>query len=219
MGQIKDRNGNVVAEVEDNFDFMVDPYICVYEAVKPRFNEKMHLVERELVGGIKMYVRFNVREDVTEKLVDGDASVVVTKEILECMGMSEEFLFQRAIRNTPGQLKNIFCEMEELRGVKTGYDGPMPPVFVARTKDRLINGAGVLANIQWLEEIREKMGDFYIIHSSRHELIIIDGKMVEERGAEDLQYMVKTVNGDVLDPADKLSDDVYKFDVNGLHVA
>lgn len=219
MGQIKDRNGNVVAEVGDNFDFMVDPYICVYEAVKPRFNEKMHLVERELVGGIKMYVRFNVREDVTEKLVDGDASVVVTKEILDRMGMSEEFLFQRAIRNTPGQLKNIFCEMEELSGVKTGYNGPVPPVFVARTKDRLVNGAGCLGNIKWLEEIREKMGDFYIIPSSRHELIFIDGKSVESRGKEELKYMVEEVNGTVLDPDDKLSDDVYKFDGNGLHVA
>ena len=152
-------------------------------------------------------------------MVDGDASVVVTKELLDRMGMSEEFLFQRAIRNTPGQLKNIFCEMEELRGVKTGYAGPMPPVFVARTKDRLINGAGCLGNIQWLEEIREKMGEFYIIPSSRHELIIIDGKMVEDRGTEELKYMVKTVNGDVLEPGDKLSDDVFRFDNKGLHVA
>ena len=100
MGKITDRNGNVVAEVED-LGFLVDPYICVYEAVKPRINDNMHLVERELVGNVKMYIRFNVDKAVAEKMGDDrEASVVATKEIIDHMGMSEEFLFQRAIRNT-----------------------------------------------------------------------------------------------------------------------
>lgn len=219
MGQITDRNGNVVAEVED-LSFLVDPYICVYEAVKPRINDNMHLVERELVGNIKMYIRFNVDTAVAEKMGDDrEESVVATKEIIDHMGINEEFLFQRAIRNTPGQLKNIFCEMEELSGVDSGYEGPLPPIFVARTQDRFVNAAGCLGNIKWLEEIREKMGDFYIIPSSKHELIFIDGKLCESIGKEELKCMVEEVNGTVLDPADKLSDDVYKFDANGLHVA
>lgn len=228
MGVIRDRNGNIIMELPDNYDFLVDPYICIYEANEPRITDNMHLLSRELVGNIRMYVRFNLREDVMEKLGenakeksgDGDykASCVATKEIIEHIGINEEFLFQRAIRNTPGQLKNINDHIEELSGVSLVNEGQRVPVWVANTKDRVFDGAGCLSNIKWLEEVRKDLGDFYIIPSSRHELIFVEAKMVKKMGTGYLKFMVNDVNRTVLNPGDKLSDDVFMFDGNGLHV-
>ena len=53
-------------------------------------------------------------------------------------------------------------------------------------------------------------GDFYILPSSIHEILIVpdNGKM----GLSDLENMVKEVNATQVAPADKLTDNVYHYD-------
>ena len=62
-----------------------------------------------------------------------------------------------------------------------------------------------------MDKAAEKAGgDFYILPSSIHEILIIpdNGKM----GLKDLENMVKEVNATQVSPADKLTDNVYHYD-------
>ena len=218
MGQIKDINGNIVAEVED-LGFLEKPYLCVFGAVEPR-HWKESSIRRSLAGDVYTYVRFGVNESVTKQLHEGVASVIATKEIIEHLGMSEDELFAEAIRNTPGRMKNIFDTVADLRGVEIP-DFDKPPVFVVQSKDRDFEGAGILANMEYLSEVKKEIGDFYIIPSSQHEIIVIAKAYVDEiqMPLDYMKFMVGEVNGSVLAPEDKLTDMVFVFDSFGLRTA
>ena len=72
------------------------------------------------------------------------------------------------------------------------------------------NGAGVIFCDSVLQKIREKIGNFYILPSSIHEVLI-----VPVSGGIELDYleeMVRTINATEVSPEDRLSDQVYLFD-------
>lgn len=79
------------------------------------------------------------------------------------------------------------------------------------SNDQKLNGAAVILNEKAMEDITEKIGgDFYVLPSSIHELLIVP----KEEGMElaDLEAMVQEVNATQVAPEDKLSDHVYEYD-------
>ena len=83
-------------------------------------------------------------------------------------------------------------------------------MFVATVPDK-IHGAGVIAYQDFMDQAAERAGgDFFILPSSIHELLIIpdNGNM----GFEQLQDMVREVNETQVAPEEKLTDSVYHYD-------
>ena len=72
------------------------------------------------------------------------------------------------------------------------------------------NGAGVLFCDSVLKKIHEKIGDYYILPSSIHEVLITPVADGIER--DYLEEMVKSVNRDEVAPEDRLADRVFLFD-------
>ena len=87
------------------------------------------------------------------------------------------------------------------------YNGE--PMTVLTTKD-LNNGTGVIFCDNVLRKIYTKVGKFYILPSSIHEVIIVPISCGIDRS--ELEAMVRTVNRDEVAPADRLSDEVYLYD-------
>ena len=83
------------------------------------------------------------------------------------------------------------------------------PVTVLTTRGGM-EGAGVIYCDTILEKIRKKVGDFYILPSSIHEVLITPVSCDIER--TELEAMVRTINRDEVSMDDKLSDRVYLFD-------
>jgi hypothetical protein len=78
----------------------------------------------------------------------------------------------------------------------------------------MIHGAGVLCS-EFLGKIREKLqGDFFILPSSTHEILVLKDEFGPS--AIELLELVKTVNATEVAPCDKLTDSVYKYDATGL---
>lgn len=75
-------------------------------------------------------------------------------------------------------------------------------------------GSGAIADTEYLKKIHKRLGDFYILPSSIHELIIIK----EQGNIDDLKQMVIEINSTEVKPEEKLSDNVYIFRGNKVEI-
>lgn len=212
MGKITDINGNYVGEVEAD-EIFGKPFICVYGKTKPR-NWDETVVERPVAEGLTAYVRFEASDKVIDVISKGDqqrsgGTIMVKRAIIEHLGIDEDTLFQQAIENTILKIEDINALL--------GIFGEACPMVVVRS-DKDIYGAGILANKAALETLRDKYGAFTIIPSSVHEVIILPDSVIPHK-TSDIAKMVKEVNATVVVEADQLSDNVYRYDAEGLHVA
>ncbi len=79
------------------------------------------------------------------------------------------------------------------------------------------DGAVAIASPKALQEAREKIGeDFYVLPSSRHEIILVPWHYVND--VNDLKHMVSDVNSSTVSRIDKLSDSVYFYDGKRLSI-
>lgn len=231
MGNIKKVNrttGEVLGEIELNEEVNVlgKPFLCVYEASRPRVAEGLTILEKPLVGNVKCYVRFASSDEINAIIAKDEGSdpssfqggsIVATKDLLEHYEMSEDDVFAEAFKNTiEGKLEVV--PMNEIASI--GSLCPLPPIpaRVVRVDFGFGRyGANVLAVPCMLEQVREKIGDYYIIPSSLDEIIAYPKSLGRE--VEFLRMMVKEVNATVVAPDEVLSNDVFVFDENGLALA
>ena len=135
--------------------------------------------------------------------------VTVTNEIVENLGMSDRQFMERADsvipENDPPVLKNLM----DVLGISGGDDAASQIIVATNSTSR--EGAGVIHYQGVLDKAAELLqGDFMVLPSSIHEVLLLkdDGRMT----VEDLKEMVHSVNNDVVDPLDQLSDQVYHYD-------
>lgn len=76
-------------------------------------------------------------------------------------------------------------------------------------------GSGVFGDTDFLKKVHGQLGDFYILPSSIHEVIVVSTSV---GSLTDLQAMVKEINETEVKPEDRLSDDVYKFDGTAVSI-
>ncbi len=85
------------------------------------------------------------------------------------------------------------------------------------TNDSMINGSNVLLSKTTLDKVHDEIGsDIVILPSSRHECLAL--KITDSMNPDDLRKMVREVNATTVDPADFLSDNIYKYDGHKLTV-
>ena len=102
-------------------------------------------------------------------------------------------------------------EMEEM-GMVSGEQ-----MYILTNKQKL-NGASALLDSKMMEAIYERIGEFYILPSSTHEVIVCS--FSNRMDVEDLRTMVKEVNDTQVAPEDLLSYSVYSYNpVDGVYVA
>lgn len=187
------------------------------EVVSAEANKDMlETVPHQNIEDMAVVYRFVLSSDD-----DGRASILVTNQLLESMGVTPEQLHADAMENAPQikpvEIKGMSEVMAEMMGVEQAELMGIFPVapedeqmYVATVPDK-VHGAGVLAYQDFMDKAAEKAGgDFFILPSSIHEILIVpdNGKM----NLKDLETMVKEVNATQVSPADKLTDSVYHYD-------
>lgn len=154
---------------------------------------------------------------------DGRASILVTNNLINNMGVTPEQLHADAMENAPelkpAVIKGMSEVMAEMMGVSLAdldAMGGVPTMggeeamYVATVPDK-IHGAGVLAYQDFMDQAAERAGgDFFILPSSIHEILIVPDN--GEMNLTDLEAMVKEVNATEVAPEDKLTDSVYHYD-------
>lgn len=187
------------------------------EVVSAEANKEMlETVPHQNMEDMAVVYRFVLNSDD-----EGRASILVTNQLLESMGVTPEQFHADAMENAPQikpvEIKGMSEVMAEMMGVEQAEMMGIFPVapedekiFVATVPDK-VHGAGVLAYQNFMDQAAGRAGgDFYILPSSIHEVLIVPDK--GEMGLKDLEAMVKEVNATQVAPADKLTDSVYHYD-------
>ncbi len=145
----------------------------------------------------------------------GMASVTVTNELLRNYGITVEELETAAKENmakTPPVLKTMRDTLLEMMGDVPDFLLPPEeetPQMLVLTNERKCNGASVILDETTMKNISERLGgDYMILPSSIHELILLPG----DQDTEILVNMVNEVNETQVAPEEVLSGHVYKYD-------
>ena len=163
---------------------------------------------------------------------NGTMSAPVTNRLMEEYHVNAEQLHQIALENmdtlTPATFKSMRDTMVEMMmpemmsggrseaEAREMIDMMIPPasgemMYVLSNQDK-VHGAAVVLNDKVMDDITEKVGgEFYILPSSVHELLIVP--KTEEVDLRNLEAMVREVNANEVAPQDRLSDHVYAYDV------
>lgn len=189
-----------------------------YEAMKDKL--MIQLIGREGNEGMlrtiphhsieDMEIVYRLRVQDTEM---GLASALVTNSMLGHYGITAEQLrqdaFASAVSHTPFEIKTMAEVLNELMGAEIIPQDELP-MYVASNIER-IHGAGVIAYPEFMEEAAKRLGgDFYVLPSSIHEVILIPD--TPDISALELQGMVQAINMEQVAPEERLSDHIYHYD-------
>ena len=166
-----------------------------------------------------------------EERVDGIVNIPVNNRMLDQWGINVNELHMKALENFKKNNEGTFKSMSEimkemlLPSLLEDMDGNEEmakelfeemfgssnscQMFVLSNTNN-INGATMLLDSEFMESIKERIGeDYYIIPSSIHEVIVVPDSVVEN--PNDLASMVYEINRAQVSVSDRLSDHIYRF--------
>lgn len=195
-----------------NYDIMKEK-LSIQVVATERNADMLKDIPHKEIEDMSLVCRF-----VVESSEFGTGTILVTNGMLDTFGITKDELFADAVKSAPEikptEIRGMLDIIAEAWGISVNeLAGPMEaemPIYVASTTDKT-NGAGIIAYPGFMDMAAEKVGgDFYLLPSSVHEVIIVPDK--GETNFRDLEAMVKEVNATEVDPKDKLSDNVYHYD-------
>ena len=171
---------------------------------------------RIIAGNLAEVARYRVSSEGTK-----EASFLITNQHCRYLHMMDDEIMDIAHRNTENQkyrLQNLFQatfsmlsddELKETFDEEYSDDGVM-----ILTNMKGIDGANVITSQRIMKEVSEQLdSSFYILPSSRHELIIVpDRCMIEPKY---MTEMVRDINK-TLDAKDFLSDNIYHYNAQKM---
>lgn len=158
----------------------------------------------------------------------GDGTILVQKSHMKLWNTDLRELFELAQQNTPRlypmemigmevMLEELMCKQgmptEEIRRQleQTHY-----PMFVLTNAKRL-HGAATILYPDLLQQVANKAeGDFYIIPSSVHEVIIVP--FLEDMEQSFIKDMIYDTNRTQVEPEEVLSDSLYAYNVKDKRI-
>lgn len=127
-------------------------------------------------------------------------------------------LFEAAFKNLNEQ-HILFEDMSEYLSAVAGNTVDIDenvveymPLYILQNADTISYGAAIMLKQGCLEYIRNAVGDFYILPSSVHELLILPKYDNLMQDVSDLLSMVRDVNETMVDQNEQLSNNVYAYD-------
>lgn len=153
-------------------------------------------------------------------VVRGDYRAIITNDMIKDSGLTEDEIFDAALINVsadeavlfglsdmvykpPGERTELFSSGDGVDAIGD-YD-----VFILSNKDMFWGAAAIFyPGIQ--DRLRGMIGDFYVIPSSVHELLLLP--VTADADPDNLAEMIWSANRSVVDEEEVLSDDLYLCD-------
>lgn len=169
-----------------------------------------YLVRRDILDlSVIYHIRFYIGEE------DGD--VCVTKALQERLGVTEEELYDSAMRNTSDETQFI-----PVSAALRAFGMPMTkedidPLIIVTNKDNC-RGAACILSQRMTQILKELQKDLYVIPSSIHEVMILP---VELGDKKNLSGLIPEVNGKFVSQTEFLSDNLYilRYQTGELEIA
>ncbi len=224
-----ERNRNVLSGEDKRF---TDKSRIYFEVINTEYNRELlfKVPHREVSGtDLSLVYRYLVSENSAENAVDR-MSILITNEIQsEMFNMTETEMYDIAKVNTialwPVKCQSLYEQIKELLPFTENIDvdlqemKEMESIYMVSNADGC-GGAVAIEYTDTLNMVSEIFankgynGDFYIIPSSRHEILCIQAapNVNEKEQISSLEDMVASANIDSTNIEDRLSFNVYKFD-------
>lgn len=153
------------------------------------------------------------------------ASTKVTGDMMMHFNITKKELEEAAFNN----LENKEYKLQSLNSMMFSLDPDLARMFgipepenetlnpgdiYVVTNNSGVKGSNAILNTELQAKLTEGLGDFYILPSSKHEVLVLATSMADSLGQDprELCEMVSSINASVVDPKDKLSDNVFKYD-------
>lgn len=158
---------------------------------------------------------------------DGTASVAITNDLMNSWNITLDEVHDVAISNLTEVLPSTFKGMTEVMSEMMGMSKEdMEMMGMSTDEEQMyvlsntmkMNGASALLDKKIMEEIVENIGEFYILPSSIHEVLVVPVRFGID--LEILENMVCEANDTQVRLEDRLSDHVYAYSLeDGLYLA
>ena len=170
-----------------------------------------------ILGDLAAVYKVHVQDDRM-----GHGSVTISRQLMERMGLNEEQLFIAAYENMSSRLPfiveriedSLTMDPEEYIGPKTFDDlsgmSTDSMMYVISNKEKYW-GSGALMMKEDIQKLSEHLNtSLILIPSSVHEIIAVPDRDPEL--VKTCITMVKDVNATAVDPKERLSDSIYRYD-------
>lgn len=143
----------------------------------------------------------------------GCITTTITNALLDLWNVSADAVYEVALRNTPVlqeySLKDMQTVIMDITGINVNKKDEKPDAMYVLTNKQSCCGCGCILYPHVLEDFAEQMGsDFYILPSSKHEVILLLAGMEDPHS---LIQIVREVNRTQVEQEDFLSDNVYRY--------
>lgn len=156
------------------------------------------------------------------------ASAPVNRRLLDVYGISKEELMQQTKESAMKLLPYYLTTMEDVLaniGMPGGLIAPTPGkdegnrLYILTTRQKW-NGAATLFYPGMMEQLHEQFGDYFIIPSSVHEVILKKKMPDDKKGfVSSMCEIIMDINEAEVAPEERLSDVLYTYDAYGFHRA
>ncbi len=170
---------------------------------------------REFLKGVPHTEFMNLSVVYRIDLPEEEATILVTNELAEKLGLKKTELFERACKYTaktyPIKIASVGSVLDGIiPGPFESEDIDEQVTMLVITNDRSLYGASALMDVAALKQVSDIIGgDFYILPSSVHEVLAVPASGADEKY---LLEMVRMINRTELEKTDVLSDSIYHYD-------
>ena len=196
----------------------------VYPRVINRYSNEEYLSNKPHIDLDDISVMFVVRVMVD---ANGVAEAIVDDTLQSVWNVTTSDLMDTAISNIERE-EPIFSNIEDMifggngtpSTIETATVGELAPMFVLTNQSKT-RGANLILSKKVLDRITARFGDFYIIPSSIHEVLILPTSTAEELGRDviDIVEMIKNVNENEVREEERLSEKLYKYTIETKELA
>lgn len=146
----------------------------------------------------------------------------ISKELAEKYNLSEEELFFSSLKVIEKEktIDSMMKYVSKVFGFEADEDKADEDeiMYILSNKKKLF-GAAQIINESALKDFHKKYGDYYVLPSSIHEVILLPKKFAPTDDVGYLVEMVKEVNETRVQEDEVLSESVYEFTEKGLKIA
>lgn len=143
--------------------------------------------------------------------LNDEMSIPITNELFKGYNIPLDEFHDKAMENISEKV-TVISMSQTIAEMMGGEIMEIPPEkdMIVLSNESKVNGAIGIFDKATMDSLAEKYGDFILLPSSVHESLVVP----EAAGlsVEDARQMVREVNATQVEPQDKLTDNVYKYD-------
>ncbi len=200
-----------------DFDSLSDR--IVFRLVNTRLNQEL-LADVPHMDYLDLSILFYYLLDTDDD--DFSASILIHNTHMNYWNVTAEDLYAKAIENTPrllhyklSDMGSIIAELSKKSDLE--IEESFYPMYVL-SNNRTLYGACCILYQNLLSHFSEHIhGDFYVIPSSIHEVILLPTSAVDQE--DDLNDIIRQVNQNEVSPEEILSDHVYRYSMHSRQLS